>query len=181
MDSLHDICAMRIPDALGMTAQCSVERAHRLGAPSNDRLATTPIIVCYLNYADRFNILRLELQIFPAGWPQTSTVCGLLPRGLQQTQSFPTHMCCSLQKGQTYLAYPAILSFTDPSGDSKSFSHPKEAMNFLQAYLHIPMPPLPLHACLNQGTNAAQKKTPPRESISMTVMAAMESTEKKNP
>lgn len=44
------------------------------------------------------------------------------------------------QKGiQFTLAYPAILKFTNQSGEPNSFTHPGKATNYIQAYLYISM------------------------------------------
>lgn len=101
-----------------------------------------PIIVRYLNYADRFNILRSFWNFKSL---QLDSHKLLLFEDYSQEVSHRSKefqpICAALYKNKIKftLAYPAILRFTDPSDNSKSFSHPEEAMHFLQAYLHTPV------------------------------------------
>lgn len=58
--SLLDLCQTALPKALGIHHPCIAERAPRLGPPQQDRQTPRPVIVQYLNYADR----QLFLQQF---------------------------------------------------------------------------------------------------------------------
>lgn len=57
-DSLQDICTSDIPSTLGITSLCIVERAHRMETPSNEERTPQPVIVSYLDYTDRVNVLK---------------------------------------------------------------------------------------------------------------------------
>lgn len=53
-----DLCARRIPEALGLPGPCTVERAHHMGLFNSDRKSPQPIIAKYLNYTDKAFILQ---------------------------------------------------------------------------------------------------------------------------
>lgn len=50
---LMQLCALKIPKALGLKKQCDVERAHRLGNPQAERRGPRQVIVKHLNYMDK--------------------------------------------------------------------------------------------------------------------------------
>lgn len=80
---ISEICSLRIPQALGISSACTIERAHRLGSPSNDHRSQRPFIVWYLNYADRLAILKSfknGKSLHPR-WQQPPVIHQLLSRG----------------------------------------------------------------------------------------------------
>lgn len=89
-----------------------------------------------------------------------------IPTDISRRHKLFQPICASLyQKRIKFtLAYQAILLFSDPAGDPKNL---EEAMQYLQAYLHIPMdtsaPPIPL-ALPTRETNTVRgpsQKTAP--------------------
>lgn len=166
-----DLCTQRIPHALGIATPCIAERAHRLGPPSNDRRTPRAVIVRYLNYVDRVNILKSyrnskapqldghKLLIFADYSQEVSKRC----KALQP-------VCNTLfQQGIKFtLAYPATLRFTAPYGESKSFTHPEDAWHYLQSNLRLPMdtsgpPPPPSHRVSAPRDQRSPRKDPAKK------------------
>lgn len=50
-ESVLDLCATCLPEALGLPDKCVAERTHRFSAPSNNRKSSRPVIVKYLMLA----------------------------------------------------------------------------------------------------------------------------------
>lgn len=125
---LTELCNTHIPGALGINKPCIVERAHRVGAPSNDR-STPPPNNQYLNYSDRVALLKSfqnansfqleghKLLIF-ADYSQEVSC--------KQKAFQPICSALHLKGVKFTLAYPIILHLTDTAGETKSFSHPHE-------------------------------------------------------
>lgn len=129
-----------ISHALGITMPCIVKRAHQLGPPSNDRGIPRPVIVRYLNYSDRVNILKSfrNSKSLQLDGHKLLLFAGYSPEISLKRKAFQPIRAALYQKGVKFtMAYPPILRFTDPSGDSKSLPHPEEAQQYMQAYLHI--------------------------------------------
>lgn len=65
---LYKPCTKSIPQVLGLTTKCMVERAHRLGGYNPDRKTPHQVTARYFNYADKNLIMqkfrnKRELQI----------------------------------------------------------------------------------------------------------------------
>lgn len=132
--SLLDICTSALPEALGLHRRCTVERAHRIGAPSNEQNRSRPIIAKYLNYADRPDILQSfrksrsvlieghKLLIFADYSAEVSRKC----------KEFQP-VCAELFKRNVSftLAYPAVLCLQAPDGEQLKFQSPEKATAFL--------------------------------------------------
>lgn len=165
VDSLADICSTHIPCTLGISSPFTVERAHQLGAPSKDRCTPRPVIVRFLNYADRVNILKSfsnskSLQLDSYKLLSFADYSQEVSRRCKASQP----ICAALlQKGVKFtLVNPAILRLSDPAGDPKTHSHPEKAMQYLQALLYIPMDtsaPLTPLALPIRETSATRGKT----------------------
>lgn len=56
--SLTALCSTIIPEQLGLRTPCTVERTHCVGQPAESRSKPRPVIVRYLNYADKQAILQ---------------------------------------------------------------------------------------------------------------------------
>lgn len=94
--------------------------------------------------------------------------CHILVRYLNYSDRVYPEILALYQKGVKFtLAYPAILNFTDPSGDSKKKSHPED--QYLRHVYIFPwtLPPRQPYLDLpNQGISEAQGKTMQRNSDS---------------
>lgn len=139
--SLTELCNTRIPAALGITTPCIVERAHRMGAPSNDRRSPRPTIVRHLKYLDRVAILKSfrNVNFFQLEGHKLLIFADYSQEVSCKHKVFQP-ICSALHlKGVKFtLAYPAILHLTNQAGETKSFSHPEDAASYLQVHLHIP-------------------------------------------
>lgn len=99
------------------------------------------IIVRYLNYLDRFAILKSirNANSFQLEGHKLLIFINYLQEIYRKWKAFQP-MCSALhRKGVKFtLVYPAILRLTDQAGETKFFLHPDEAGSYLQAHLHIP-------------------------------------------
>ena len=134
--SLLDICSTALPESLGLGRKCVVERAHRIGAVSEDRARPRPVIARYLNYADRMDVLQSfrkaraaeldghKLLIFADYSVEVS----------RKRKEFQP-MCAELYKRgiRFTLAYPAILRLQTPNGDQLTLQSPDKARAYLQS------------------------------------------------
>lgn len=136
---LINLCEKLIPKALGLRYSCSVERAHRLGPPGEDRTAPRAAIPKYLNYADKAAILQayrrsealiidnLKILIFADYSPEVS----------KKRRAF-SQCCTALYRKHIRFtfAYPATLTVHLPSGKSNVYKDPKEAEAYIQEIDH---------------------------------------------
>lgn len=134
--SLLDLCTSIILEALGMNRRCTVERAHWIGAPFNDRKHPRPIIVKYLNCADRTDILqsfRKARSVMVEGYKLLifADYSAEVSRKRKEFQS----VCAELYKRSIRftLAYPATLRLQALDGEQLTFQSPKKANAFLRS------------------------------------------------
>lgn len=124
----------KIPALLGITDPCWVERAHRVGPQRTDHSKSRQVIIKYLKYQDKQEILsnikskkKLELDghqlLLFADYSEEVT---------QQRKAF-SDVCTKLYNAKTKftLAYPAILKFSDKTGKQLTFLDPADAKRYL--------------------------------------------------
>lgn len=139
--TLTELRPTLIPEALCIATPCIVERARRVGAPSNDRRSPRSINVRYLNYSDRVVILKsfCNAKSFQLEVHKLFIFADYSQEVSRKRKAFRS-ICTALHlKGLKFtLSYPATLRLTDQAGETKSFTHPEEAASYLQTCLHIP-------------------------------------------
>lgn len=138
---LMDICQTDIPRAMGLKVQYTAERAHRIGPPLQDRQSPRPVIVRYLNYADKNTIL----QKF---WSQASLeIDGIrlllfadYSAKLSKKRKLFSPLCSMLhdKKIKYALTYPAILRITSADGQQRAFEDTEEAEAFINSHIEHP-------------------------------------------
>lgn len=168
--TLMDICQKAIPKALGLPHMCTAERAHRLGPPQQDRQTPRPVIVRYLNYADRQLILqqfrnRAELQI------EGNTLLLFVDYSAdvsRRRRAFST-ICTKLHRDKIrfMLLYPATLKITEPGRQQHLFSDPIEAASYLENMQEVhdaPQHPNEIHTAdaspRTKGLGTPQRRQP---------------------
>lgn len=132
--TLIQICQEKIPALLGITEPCWVERAHRVGPQRPDRSKSRQVIMKYLKYQDKQEILsrfkskkKLELDghtiLLFADYSAEVTL---------KRKAF-SDVCTKLyhSKIKFTLAYPAILKLSDTTGKQLTFLDPAEAKRYL--------------------------------------------------
>lgn len=124
------LCSKLIPQTLELKHSFIVERAHRLGPPTQDRTGPRAETAKYLNYADKADFVQayrqtrslevegLKLLVF-AGYSQE----------VSRKRRSSTQICASLyqKRAKFTLAYPSILYIQTLQGDRVSFATPMEA------------------------------------------------------
>lgn len=133
---LPDLCATKIPNALGFPTPCVVERAHRIGPPAENKTSPRPTIVRYLNYADKHMLLqrfRQQKQLQIEG--HKLLLFADYSQEVSNKRKAFSRICSTLFHNNIKftLAYPAILHVTSKDGDRISLHTPVEAEQFLQA------------------------------------------------
>lgn len=126
---LMDFCQTDIPRALGLRGQCIAERAHRVDPPLTDRQSPRPVLVRYLNYVDRMNILQkfrsqhsLEIDGYKILLFADYSV------DLSKKRRLFTPLCSQLHSKKIKFAptYPAVLRITTADGNQHSFDDPED-------------------------------------------------------
>lgn len=132
---LLDLCqTMILKSPLGIQTARIAEYADCIDLPQNDRQTPRPVIVRYLNYVDRQQILQQfratsplqieghKLLIFADYWAGVS----------RKRRSF-ANMCSRLQNNKVRftMAYLAILQVTTPEGHQQPLNDPEEAETFM--------------------------------------------------
>lgn len=131
---LEHYCSVILPQALGISSPCKVERAHRIGPP-RDNQKPRPVIIRYLDFADR----RLLLQTFRAQQRLTAGGYDVLlfadysPALAQKRRKF-SDICKFLHDRHLKfsLAYPATLRVQDQEGRVLIFSSAEEANDYFR-------------------------------------------------
>lgn len=119
------------------------EKAHRLGPPNPECISPRAVIVEYLNYADKAEILqyyRRDKVLEVKGFRLLLFADDSL-KVLHKRKVF-SQVCGSLYHKEVKftLAYPTILHVQPPSGERVSFTTPQEAKSFIHSLK--PVPPL---------------------------------------
>lgn len=151
---LLTLCERELPEALGLQATCKVERAHRLGPdlrgsrrdrnPNVARPSDRPqqIIVKYLDYTDKVNILRsfksLKTEVKLRG--HKIVIFGDFSLEVTQKRRAFSNICSTLFRRQTRFAllYPAILKVFLKEGPPVIYRSPGEAMKALNISASTP-------------------------------------------
>lgn len=136
---LLELCQVDIPRALGLREQCIAERAHRVGPLFTDRQSPRPIIVRYLNYVDRLNVLQKfrtqnTLDIEGHRLLLFADYSAKLSKKRRAFSTIRTQL--HNKKIKFVLTYPAVLRITTPDGDQHPFEDPEEAEQFLARLTH---------------------------------------------
>lgn len=125
-------------DTQGPGAKGSVHhgRAHRMGPPLQDRQSPKPVIVRYLNYVDRTNILqkfRTQASLKFDGYRLLLFADYLAELSKKRRTFTPVCSQLHLKKIKFAQTYPAVLRILMAEGQQQSFEDPEEAKQFLAA------------------------------------------------
>lgn len=131
---LTDICTNIIPEQLGIRTPWVIERVHRIDQHTEQRAKPRPVIVRYLNYADKNAIL----QKFRCSHTLSVEGADLLLFGdylievMRQCKAFSS-ICSTLYSSHIKftLAYPAVLHIQSPTGEHLTFSSPADAEQYI--------------------------------------------------
>lgn len=136
--ALLDLCERKKPQALGMDPECIVERAHGIGQQNINRASPRPIIVKYLNFRDKKDILHTfcksgalkieghKILIFADYSMEVS----------KKRRAFSTICLHLYKKGVKFtLAYPVVLYVQTPAGDREAFINPIDAERYVVDHL----------------------------------------------
>lgn len=140
----------KIPRNLGLRQPCVLERGHRIGPPNVERASPRPVIVRYLNYADKALLLKAyrkqgELQYM---WMDINCLCSRSSSAevSRKRKAFAQVFSTLYQKRLKFtLAYPAVLYVLSKSRKNKTFHTPIEAEQFLKKYKSPPTPRVRVH------------------------------------
>lgn len=148
---LQTFCSHTIPQALGLSHPCKVERAHRLGPPRDDS-KPRPVIARYLDYSEKHRLLqnyRSQKGLVADGhkillFADYSAELSKLRKAFAE----PCRMLAQ-QQIKFSLAYPATLRISAPDGKQIQFTSPSRAKD----YVHSLLP----------GPGGSPFKSPPRK------------------
>lgn len=132
--SITAICSTIILEQLGLRTPCTVEGAHRVGQPAESRSKPRPVIVRYLNNADKQAILQNFHRQCNLSVDDHSLLlfADYSVEVMRRCKAF-SEICSSLFNNHIKftLAYPAILHIQPASGERVSFTSPSEAEHYL--------------------------------------------------
>lgn len=131
--ALTELCQRKIPSLLGITRNCIVERAHRLGTQHPDQKVPRQTIVKYLQYPDKAEILtnfKSKKRLTFEG--HNLLLFADYSMEVTRKRKLFSPICTSLfEKNVRFsLAYPAILRFASKEGRQLIFKDPEEAKNY---------------------------------------------------